>query len=75
MIEQLELDEINITDTMFQGLSEIINAKKEYIINDINALMNKATINFYYISRFMAYYHNNKFLLPFVDYYFCDNYY
>jgi hypothetical protein len=51
IIEQLELDKINITNTIFQGLSNAINKENEnaYIINNINDLMNEKTLNFYYI--------------------------
>jgi hypothetical protein len=51
IIEQLELDKINITNTIFQGLSNAINKDNEnaYIINNINDLMNEKTLNFYYI--------------------------
>jgi hypothetical protein len=51
IIEDLELDKINITNTIFQGLSNSINKENEnaYIINNINDLMNEKTLNFYYI--------------------------
>ena len=51
IIEDLELDKINITNTIFQGLSNAINKDNEnaYIINNINDLMNEKTLNFYYI--------------------------
>ena len=51
IIEDLELDKINITNTIFQGLSNAINKENEnaYIINNINDLMNEKTLNFYYI--------------------------
>ena len=49
IIEQLELDKINITNTIFQGLSKAINEKKVYEVNNINDLMNEETLNFYYI--------------------------
>ncbi len=53
IIEQLELDKIYITDTIFKGLSKLININndymKEYKINDIEDLMDENKINFYYI--------------------------
>ena len=54
ILNQLNLDYINITKEMFEGLSKEINIEKnsflkEYMINDINNLKNEKLINFYYI--------------------------
>lgn len=54
ILNQLNLDSINITNVMLEGLSEEINIEKnsflnEYMINDINILKNEKLINFYYI--------------------------
>ena len=53
IIEQLELDKIYITDTIFKGLSDLMDINndymKEYKINDINDLNDEKKIYFYYI--------------------------
>ena len=54
ILNQINLDSINITKAMLEGLSEEINIEKnsflnEYMINDINNLKNEKLINFYYI--------------------------
>ena len=54
IINQLDLENIDITLTIFKGLSETLNNKKDnymnnYIINNISDLSNETKINFYYI--------------------------
>ena len=53
IINQLDLENINITKTMFDELSEALNINedyiKKYIIKEIKDLYNKDIINFYYI--------------------------
>ena len=53
IINELDLENINITKTMFDELSEALNINedyiKKYIIKEIKDLYNKDIINFYYI--------------------------
>ena len=53
IINQLDLENINITKTMFDELSEALNINedyiKKYIIKEIKDLDNDTIINFYYI--------------------------
>ena len=54
IIQQLELDKINITKTMFDGLSKALNKGNNseinrYLIYSVNDLANEKKINFYYI--------------------------
>lgn len=64
IIEQLDLESINITKTMFQELKKILNDVEtinNYIILDINDLFNIKKINFYYI--FFKYILKNTFYI------------
>ena len=53
IIKQLDLENIDITPMIFEGLSKTLNNKAEYmdyyIINYKDDLMNETKINFYYI--------------------------
>ena len=54
IIKQLDLENIDITSTIFEGLKETLNNKKDnymkyYSIDNIEDLSNKTKINFYYI--------------------------
>ena len=71
IMEQLDLINIDITETIFDGLNKIINKKnklmEKYTINEKKDLEDKIKINFYYIlfkyilkNKYFMY--NNKFL-------------
>ena len=52
LIEELDLESINITETIFEGISNELNKEKywkEYKINSFNDLKIEKKINFYYI--------------------------
>ena len=50
IINQLDLENINITKTMFNEISKILDSNNnEYIITKVNDLNNENKINFYYI--------------------------
>ena len=54
IIKQLDLENIDITSTIFEGLKKTLNNKKDnymkyYSIDNIEDLSNKTKINFYYI--------------------------
>ena len=73
IIEQLELDKIHITDTIFKGLSNLMDINNDYMqeykINDIYDLKDEKKINFYYIlikyifKKDSLYVYQNDFLL------------
>ena len=51
LVEELDLESINITKTIYEDLYEILNKKeyvKRYIISDLNDLSNPIKINFLY---------------------------
>ena len=53
IINQLDLENIYITQTMYNGISELLNSNEDYIndylINNKEDLFNEKKINFYYI--------------------------
>ena len=53
IIEQLEFENINVTDTMFNKIFQILNSNKsyikDYIIEKLDDLYDSKKINFYYI--------------------------
>ena len=49
IINQLDLENINITKTMFNKISKIFDSNDNYIITKIDDLNNENKINFYYI--------------------------
>ena len=49
ILDQLELEKINITESMFNDLSETLETTKEYQINELNDLTKEVNINNYYI--------------------------
>ena len=53
IIKQLDLKNINITQTIYKGLSEVLDGDKPYMnaynINDVEDFKDENKINFYYI--------------------------
>ena len=53
IIEQIDIENININKTIFEGLSNILNSKENYMniynLTNISDLLNENKINFYYI--------------------------
>ena len=71
IIQELDLENIDLTKTMFEELSKTLNNKeyiKNYKIIEANNIFNKKIINFYYILfkyiiKSIIYLYNNNFLL------------
>ena len=71
IFQQLDLENINITKTIFEGLAKVLDSKdnfmEKYNINRVNDLFNEEKINFYYlliryIFKNTFYIYNIKFL-------------
>ena len=72
LIKQLDLKNINITQTIYKGLSEVLDGDKPYMnaynINDLEDFKDENKINFYYILiiyvfKNIIYIHNINFLI------------